>query len=169
MPFCLPQNKTIRLTTIIVSLIYLMFTSLVGATETVICIDEEKAHVLVKEDLDLRACHSASTDLSEKSHQPLFFLTSKETNQRSCIDIYLNSCVPSIFSHQANKLLSKKTQDTLVFTGNPVFIENLSRIGLKTHPTTYPIISTSTFLQTVVLLIWYSFSTSKFISCHCNK
>lgn len=153
MPFCLPQNKTIQLTTIIVSLIYLMFTSLAGATETVICIDKEKAHVLAKEDLDLRACHFSSTDLSEKSHQPLFFLTSKETDQRSCIDIYLNSCGPSIFSHQVNKLLSKKTQATLVFIGNQVLVENVSQIGLKTHPITYPIIPISTLLQTVVLLI----------------
>ncbi len=153
MLFCLSQNKTIQLTTIIVSLIFLMFTSLVGASEIVFCIDKEKAHVLAKENLDLRACHSASTVLSEKSHQPLIILTSKKSNQRSCIDIELNFCVASIFSHQVNKLLSKKSQDTLVFAGNPVLIENSKQIGLKAYPNTHPIIPTSTFLRTVVLLI----------------
>ncbi len=153
MAFFLQQIKPIQLTIIIVSLIFLVLSSSVGVTKAILCIDKEKAHIFVKEDLHLSVCHSSSTDPSKESPFPISLLAEEETNQSSCIDIYLNSGFPSIFSHQVRTLLSKRSQDTLVFTGYPVLPENLNQVGLKTNPDTYPHTRTLAFLQTVVLLI----------------
>ena len=149
----IPQNKKTEMTISIALLVFIVLSSLANAAAPVLCIDQEKTHVLTPGHHHQADCHPPNAAQSVNQIPPAISFTFGENHTTPCVDISFNTGDSSIPSHQTKKLLSARRIAFLL----PTFVQSLhersSQVAFPVHSQTYPATSSLASLQTTVLLI----------------
>lgn len=149
----IPQKKSAFKGITLALLVFFVMSSLAGATESVLCIDQGETHILREEPLPLAACHALRATHSEDKSCRTSLAGSGEHHENSCVDVALSSQEPSILRHKLDKVTPKALSNVLV-TSYPPCIASSSYVNTTVTPSyKYPRILPLTSLHSVVLLL----------------
>lgn len=148
-----PQKKSVLKGITMALLVFFVMSSLAGATESVLCIDQGERHILGEEYFPLDACHALSATHSENKSYQTALAGSGEHHENSCVDVALRSQEPSILRHKLEKVTPIALSSVLVSSYPPWFSSSSYLNTTVTPFYKYPRILPFTSLRSVILLI----------------
>lgn len=147
------KNKNIEMAISLALLVFIALSSLADAAAPVLCIDQEKTHILAPGHHRQADCHPTEAVQAVNQCSPDIFLTFGGNHTTPCVDISFNTGDSSIPSHQTMKPLSARRLAFSLPTSVQSLHERSSRVAFPVHSQTYPAASSLASLQTTVLLI----------------
>jgi hypothetical protein len=151
--FFIPKNKSIERAITVAVIIFFVLASLAGAAEPVICIEQEKSHLLAQGHFYPSTSHASDAVQSVNLFPQDIYLTSGGDHKTPCVDIYLNFCDSSIPSNQIKRLLPVRMPSFLVSEYVCASNKTSSQVSFCADFQTYHANSPLVILQTTVLLI----------------